>query len=232
MLNQILTLQTTALRPMVSPEDVLHINSLSNPPPFPLLAEDVYVRSCRLAGDAIDAHYGRFHTEHLPQLLALTNGAPALIGHDRFSLPVARFFGGEITEHNGAQYITPRFYWPKAHSKSLDFQTLLDSGIISETSISFTFTEPQCSVCSQDIRGCEHHLGEVYLGTLCHFWYQGLKRVLEGSFVYRGGEPGTAILAHPFDVIKEPPKISPVEAIETLRVFLGSVPVPFKIRKV
>ncbi len=34
-----------------------------------------------------------------------------------------------------------------------------------------------------------------YGKQLCHYWYDGVDRVLEGSFVYRGSEPGTGILA-------------------------------------
>ncbi len=35
----------------------------------------------------------------------------------------------------------------------------------------------------------------MYGSQLCHYWYDGVDRVLEGSFVYRGSQPGTGILA-------------------------------------
>ncbi len=95
----------------------------------------------------------------------------------------------------GHRYIVPKFYWPKAHSAAEDFRVLLDAGIISEASISFVFDKPACSICGKDIRQCEHEPGALYGLRLCHYYYDGIERVLEGSFVYRGAEPGTGILA-------------------------------------
>ena len=137
-------------------DDVTQINSLANPPLVPLTEKDVYVRRCRLAGDAMDGQYGCFRTHDLEKLLRLTQGAPALIGHNKFSLAVARFFGGAIETYKGNQYIVPKFYWPKQHSEAEDFRVLLDAGIINEASIAFTFEQPTCSICAKDIRECEH----------------------------------------------------------------------------
>lgn len=171
------------------------IHQLPNPPLVPLSAEDIYIRRCRLAGDAIDGHLGCFRTSDLEDTLKLAHGAPALIGHNRYSIAVARFFGGTIETYLNHRYIVPNFYWPKAHSGAEDFRILLDSGIISEASIAFTFNKPTCSVCGHDVRECEHEPGVMYGQQLCHYWYDGVDRVLEGSFVYRGSEPGTGILA-------------------------------------
>ncbi|MCB9357563.1 MAG: hypothetical protein H6505_03230 [Calditrichaeota bacterium] len=171
------------------------IRHLPNPPLVPLSPEDILVRRCRLAGDAVDGHFGCFRTSDLEHVLALTNGAPALIGHNRYSIAVARFFGGTIETHQNHRYIVPNFYWPKAHSGAEDFRVLLDSGIITEASIAFTFEKPTCSVCGHDIRDCEHEPGVMYGQQLCHYWYDGVDKVLEGSFVYRGSQPGTGILS-------------------------------------
>jgi len=171
------------------------LRGLPNPPLIELTENDIHVRRCRLAGDAVDFSMGCFRTHDLEKLLKLTQGAPALVGHDRQSVAVARFFGGSIEEHNGHRYIVPRFYWPKAHSEAEDFRVLLDSGIITEASIAFTFAKPSCSICAKDIRDCEHQPGTHYGLKLCHYFYDGVERVLEGSFVYRGAEPGTGILA-------------------------------------
>ncbi len=132
------------------------INHLPNPPLVPLAANDVHVRRCRLAGDGVDGHFGSFRTSDLELILQLTHGAPALIGHNRYSIAVARFFGGTIETHQNNRYIVPNFYWPKAHSGAEDFRVLLDSGIITEASIAFTFKKPTCSVCGHDVRDCEH----------------------------------------------------------------------------
>lgn len=171
------------------------INSLPNPPLVPLAPEEIHVRRCRLAGDAIDGHLGCFRTSDLESILKLTHGAPALIGHNRYSIAVARFFGGTIETHQNNRYIVPNFFWPKAHSGAEDFRVLLDSGIITEASIAFTFQKPTCSVCGHDIRDCDHEPGTMYGKQLCHYWYDGVDKVLEGSFVYRGSEPGTGIMS-------------------------------------
>ncbi len=184
---------------------IAQINSLPNPPLAELKEDDIHVRRCRLAGDAVDAHFGCFHTHDLDKLLALTHGAPALVGHNRMGIPVARFFGGSLEEHSAHRYIVPCFFWPKAHSGAEDFRVLLDTGIISEASIAFTFEKPSCSICARDIRECDHEPGGFYGLKQCHYYYDGIDRVLEGSFVYRGAQPGTGILAEiaePLSLIK------------------------------
>lgn len=180
--------------------DVELINALSNPPLVPLTEQDIHVRRCRLAGDAVDSQFGCFRSHDLPKLLALTQGAPALIGHDRQKIAVARFFGGSVETYQGHHYIVPKFYWPRAHSGAEDFRVLLDCGIITEASIAFTFEKPACSICGGDIRECEHEPGGFYGLKLCHYYYEKIERVLEGSFVYRGAEPGTGILAEMSDL--------------------------------
>jgi hypothetical protein len=176
------------------------LKNLPNPPLVELKPEEIYVRRCRLAGDAVDYQMGCFRTHDLEKLLKLAQGAPALIGHNRQSIAVARFFGGAVETHGNHHYIVPRFYWPKAHSEAEDFRVLLDCGIITEASIAFTFSKPTCSICAKDIRDCEHQPGTHYGLKLCHYYYDGVERVLEGSFVYRGAEPGTGILAEISDL--------------------------------
>jgi len=184
-----------------SPRDIEVINSLPNPPLSPLTLDHIYIRQCRLAGDTVDAWGGCFRHDDLPKLLQLSQGAPALIGHSYWWLrqlpPVARFFGGSIQEHRGASYIVPKFYWPRKHSQAEDLKTLIDASIINEASIAFTFTAASCSICGEDIRECTHEVGKDYDGKSCFYWYDGIIKVLEGSFVYRGAEPGTGFLEKP-----------------------------------
>jgi hypothetical protein len=200
MILQRLSGPVTGTRENAMAADLEQINDLANPPLQTLSENDVFVRRCRLAGDAVDSQLGCFRTHDLPRVLDLTHGAPALIGHNRVTIPVARFFGGSVEEHDGHHYIVPKFYWPRAHSGAEDFRVLLDAGIIAEASISFTFDKPTCSICARDIRECEHEPGTLYGLKLCHYYYDGLDRVLEGSFVYRGAEPGTGILAEISDL--------------------------------
>ena len=196
MITQELSGQVIAARQRVTIRDVELIHQLQNPPLAPLKKEDIYVRRCRLAGEVIDSHGGCFRKSDLPKLLKLTWGAPTLIGHNRQTVGVGRFFGGSIEEHEGQNYIVPKFYWLKAHSKAEDLRINIDGGIYNEASIAFTFSHPTCSICGGDIRSCEHWPGEEYDSQQCFFYYDGIERVLEGSIVFRGAAPGTGFLAN------------------------------------
>ncbi len=182
----------------VSERDIEIINNLPNPPLVPLTARDIYVRRCRLAGDAVDSGFGRFRTADLPKLLEMVQGAPALIGHRKDTLGVARFFGGAVWRdpQTKISYIVPKFYWLRNHSASEDLKVCIDCGIYSEASIGFVFRKPTCSICDEDIRRCEHLPGQEYDGDACHFFYDQIMRVTEGSFVYRGAQPGTGFMLH------------------------------------
>ncbi|TKJ41084.1 hypothetical protein CEE37_05300 [candidate division LCP-89 bacterium B3_LCP] len=174
-------------------EDVRIINSLKNPPPVPVSEKDIFMRHCRLAGDSIDGYFGCFRTEDLPKLLSMVQGAPLLIGHNKRSLGVARFFGGTIEEHDGSKYIVPSFYWLRGHSSADDLRVAIDGGLYSEASISFAYEKPTCSVCGEDIRTCEHLPGSAHGddGNPVFYYYDNVVAVLEGSLVYRGAQPGT-----------------------------------------
>ncbi len=175
----------------VSEQDIEAIHNLDNPPLVKLDAEELHVRRCRLACDAIDSRFGRFRTEDLHKLLELVQGAPVLIGHDRRSLGVARFFDGAVEKRGEVTWLVPRFYWPRAHSKAEDLRIMIDSGVYNEASIAFMYNHPTCSICGEDLRSCSHWPGREYDGKLCFYWYDGIERVTEGSLVYRGAAPGT-----------------------------------------
>ncbi|MBM3327399.1 MAG: hypothetical protein FJY65_10595 [Calditrichaeota bacterium] len=177
-------------------EDIAGINGLPNPPPVPVTARDVYIRRCRLAGDAVDAGFGRFRSEDLPRLLQMAQGAPALIGHKREGLGVARFFGGSLQTdpRSGITYIVPKFYWMRNHSAAEDLRVNIDGGIWCEASLGFTFRKPTCSVCGEDIRRCEHTPGTRVGDAVCFFYYDDIIKVTEGSIVYRGAQPGTGFM--------------------------------------
>jgi hypothetical protein len=193
MIHQILSGPLLKEAGMPSNGEIRLINSLKNPPPVPVSERDVYVRRCRLAGDAIDTYYGRFRTEELPKLLVLVQGAPLLVGHNKRSLGVARFFGGSVAEHEKRNYIVPGFYWLRGHSSAEDLRVAIDGGLYSEASISFVYEKPTCSVCGEDIRTCDHLPGSPGEGDgePVFYYYDNVAAVLEGSLVYRGAQPGT-----------------------------------------
>ncbi len=172
-------------------KDVAEIHGLGNPPIVKLRPEDINVRRCRLASDSIDSRFGRFRTEDLPHLLKLVQGAPVLIGHDRRSLGVARFYGGTVEERGDTTWIIPKFYWPRDHSQAEDLRIMIDGGVYNEASVAFIYDRPTCSICGQDLRNCSHWPGKKYEGELCFFWYDGVERVTEGSLVFRGATAGT-----------------------------------------
>ena len=66
---------------IVTDDDIRIINGLVNPPPVKVTKDNIYVRKCRLTGDGINCHFGRFHTEDLPELLKKTQGVSCLFGH-------------------------------------------------------------------------------------------------------------------------------------------------------
>ncbi|MCX7835941.1 MAG: hypothetical protein N2450_07745 [bacterium] len=177
-----------------SEEDLATIYALPNPPLVPLTVEDLYVRRCRLAGTAVDQKGGCFRKQDLPLLLKLVQGAPALIGHNHQSIAIARFFGGNIEQLGEYEYIVPKLYWLKDHSRAEDLRLEIDGGLVTEASIAFVFQQATCNLCERDLRLCQHQVGEWYDGVLCHYWYDGIESVLEGSLVYRGAEPFTAFL--------------------------------------
>ena len=202
------------LRDYTSPaeEDFAAIQALPNPPLTPLRPDDIHVRRCCLASDAVDSRFGRFRSTDLPRLLELLQGAPVLIGHDRRTLGVARFFGGSVEKRGEVRWLVPRFYWPRAHSAAEDLRVMLDAGVYTEASIAFVYTTPTCSVCGEDIRGCAHWPGREYRGETCFFYYDGIERVTEGSLVYRGAANGTG-----FELPEEPKSAVSTEVLQAIR---------------
>jgi len=196
MITQELSGGVIAANGKISARDMESIHRLPNPPLVPLKEEEIHVRRCRLAGDVIDSHGGCFRTADLPKLLKLTWGAPTLIGHNRQTLGIGRFFGGQIQEFEGHNYIVPKFYWLKAHSAAEDLRINIDGGIYNEASIAFMFRKPTCSICGEDIRRCDHFPAEEYAKQTCFFYYDGVERVMEGSIVFRGATPGTGFMAN------------------------------------
>jgi hypothetical protein len=192
-------------------EDITIINGLQNPPLVPVTANDIYVRKCRLVGDSINCHFGRFHTEDLPDLLRKVQGVSCLIGHRKDMAGIARFFDGKVETHfartiptgrlEEMRFIVPKLYWMKSHSRAEDIRVNIDGGIYHQVSISWYYERPVCGLCSKDIRQCNHIPGRMYNGELCFFWYEGIGDVLEGSIVYAGGHPGTGFALN--DVIPD-----------------------------
>ncbi len=163
------------------------INSVIRPPK-PATAENVNIRAMYVVNDLVNSHGGRFRRDDLAKLCELIVDTPVLVGHNRAETPLARTFYAELEEKGGILWLKSYFYWPKSDEKD-DLLLKIDSGILKECSISFTYTFPECSLCGEDIRKCPHELAE---GS-AHFIYNGITQVLETSLVYKGSVRGTYI---------------------------------------
>jgi hypothetical protein len=163
------------------------INSVIRPPK-PATENNVNIRAMYVVNDLINSHGGRFRREDLVRLCELIVDSPVLVGHNRAETPLARTFYAELEEKGGVLWLKSYFYWPKSDEKD-DLLLKIDSGILKECSISFTYTFPECSLCGEDIRKCPHELAD---GS-AHFIYNGITQVLETSLVYKGSVRGTYI---------------------------------------
>lgn len=167
-------------------------------PPTPLSLDDVHIRAMRVVSDEVNDHGGRFPREEHQRLCDLLVDSPVMIGHDHASLPVARNFAARCVDEGEQSWVEVWFYWRRgdgAHHDQLAAD--IDAGVVKEGSIGFEFDLPQCSICAEDIRTCEHIPGFDYNGVTAHYEYRNIQRVLETSLVYRGATPGTRIVNYP-----------------------------------
>jgi hypothetical protein len=175
-------------------EDVhLHkINSLKPPPPEAVTADRIFARAMKLTGDAENSYHGRFHTKDLPVLIQMTESAPVLECHNKYSsLPIGRFFDGKVQKISDVSFTVNAFYFGKT-GRGSEIAENIDIGVYNECSISFVCGKMQCSECEHDIRTwlCRHYPGVNGV----FYWYENLKEVLEGSIVYRGAHPDTGFV--------------------------------------
>ena len=161
--------------------------------------EQLYRKAMKLTGDKLNSQYGRFRTESLPTLAKMCVGAPVLIGHDKQSKPIAKIYDGYVNE---CFVVTP-FYFPKGRSDADDLAIDIDSRVLSECSISIQFTKATCGLCGRNMMSwfdCPHIPGREYPktdeheGGIAFYWYDNVKKVLEGSIVYRGAHPDTGFV--------------------------------------
>jgi len=205
-----------------------------------LTAKDVFIRSMYLVSDQINSFGGRFDRVELEKMANLVIDCPVIVGHRHDRLPIARNFKAEIVpvpsgvegEKNGAAWLVTWFYWLAAAVGAENLSKNIDGGINKEVSAAFLFETPECSVCGQDVRMCEHIPFRRYAapnGTLqpAFFWYRNVSKILETSLVYRGAVAGTRItpaLADKGEVFftkKEKRLILPPRKNKTQRLYAG-----------
>ena len=80
----------------------------------PLTREEVNIKSMWLCNDIIDSYFSRFNEKTLGDLAELCPGSPVLIGHQKETLPIGRFFKATVAMREDSHYwLRAWFYWPK-----------------------------------------------------------------------------------------------------------------------
>jgi len=181
----------------VSDELIFLINTRIKPP-LPVKKEDIYIRAMYLVSDQVNSFGGCFPVDEHPKLAELLVDSPVLVGHSKERLPIARDFKADLVEKDGANWIKVYFYWLKNSPEAESLKENIDHGIYKECSIAFSFEFPECSICKQDMRRCQHIPFRAYQNengeqAQAHFNYRNIIRVHETSLVYRGAVFGTSM---------------------------------------
>lgn len=175
----------------VSEADLAVINRIA---PAPLRADQVYARSMYLCSDRYcEADHCRLSLRALEEIAAKAPGQSVLAGHDRRSLPLARFYKAEVVQRGGIHYVRAWFYWLRETAGARDLLLNIDGGVYREVSLAWRCGEWTCSVCGKQNGWCEHIPGQVYDGTVCSREIDSVREVLEGSLVFKGADKGTLL---------------------------------------
>lgn len=179
-------------------DELVALINLQIKPPVPVTRDEVYIRAMFLLSDQVNAYGGRFPAEEHKKIARLLIDSPVMIGHSKEKLPIGRNFKAEIVQKENSQWVKVWFYWLKKSSEAQTLKQNIDGGIYKECSIGFIFEFPECSVCRNDIRKCEHIPFKTYSTSdgkphKCFYNYRNITKVLETSLVYRGAVPGTHI---------------------------------------
>lgn len=161
-----------------------------------LSAEDVYVRSMYLCSDQVcEADWLCFTPAALEQVAQRVVGRSVLAGHDRRTLPLARFCHATVTERTDApgRWVRAWFYWLRDTAGAHDLLRNIDGGIYREVSISWRYCNDTCSVCGAQRHGCNHVPGRCYDGKHCYRLIHEVVDVLEGSLVYRAADEAACV---------------------------------------
>ena len=172
--------------------------------------DQVYIRSMYLCSSQLcETDWCRFTEAALEQIAEKVVGESVLAGHDKRSLPVARFFKATVVDRpeipdpetgNPTRWVRAWFYWLKETDGARDLALNMDGGIYREVSISWRYPGGRCSICEQPSHTCPHIPGETYEGRRCFICVEEILEVLEGSLVYRGADRETSIVGEHGDL--------------------------------
>ena len=159
----------------------------------PLARKEYAVFSLDLCNDQVDKHFSRFPVEELEKISSMTPGRPLMERHDvRGSLPRGTFFRSRLHHEEEHVSVRPDVYVLRTEGNR-DFILNIEGGVYRETSIGFSFRLPECSVCGEDLRTCNHIPGRSYGDVLCYFTMRDVLEVIEGSVVTAASQ-GTAFV--------------------------------------
>jgi len=180
----------------------------------PLSPDSFVVFTMDLCNNRVDAHFSRFPEEELDKINRLVPGRPFMERHDtRGSLPRGTFFRSRVFRDTSTDYVSVR---PDVYILSTsDNRSLIDNiegGVYRSTSIGFSFMHPECSVCHEDIRSCNHVPGRAYGGQTCHYIMRDVVDVLEGSVVYWGSQNTGFVAANRESVLTLPEALAAARA--------------------
>jgi hypothetical protein len=181
----------------VSDELVFLINTRIKPP-VPVNKEDIYIRAMYLVSDQVNSFGGCFPLDEHLKLAELLVDSPVLIGHSKERLPIARNFKADLVKKDEVNWVKVYFYWLKNSPEADSLKINIDHGIYKECSIGFSFEFPECSICGEDMRRCQHIPFRTYekengQKTQAFYNYRNIVKVHETSLVYRGAVFGTSM---------------------------------------
>lgn len=160
----------------------------------PLDPAEYAVFTLDLCNNQVDRHFSRFPDEELATINGLTPGRPLMERHDlRGTLPRGTFFRSELHRDGDRLSVRPDVYVLRSNDNA-DFILNIEGGVYRETSIGFSFRTPECSICGEDLRTCDHVPGRSYGDDVCHYIMRDVLEVIEGSVVSSGSQ-GTTFVA-------------------------------------
>jgi len=163
----------------------------------PLGPEEVAVFTLELCNNRVDRHWSVFPLEELEKINRLVPGKPLLERHDvKGSLPRGTFFRSRL--HRGPEgyvAVRPDVYVLRT-DENAELIANIEGGVYRSTSIGFSFRKPECSICGEDIRRCDHVPGERYGKEVCYYLMRDVVDVHEGSLVSAGSQGTTFVAAH------------------------------------
>ncbi len=178
-----------------SKEDMEKINQLA---PSPLTADKVYIRSMYLCSTQPCKSDGcQFTHQALEDIACKVIGQSVLAGHNRRSLPLARFFKAQVTQsqenssESPSSFVRAWFYWLRETSGAKDLLLNIDGGIYREVSLAWKYDHWRCSLCGEENGQCPHRVLQTYDGQTCYRVIDHVIEVVEGSLVYKSADRHT-----------------------------------------